>query len=133
MEGKMTVVCVDDHSVMLNGAKKSAEQILPDASVAAFTDADEAFAFVTENGCDILITEIELFGTDGLELAKKVKKLNTNVNIIFLTVCDEKEYAKEVLGIKPSGYLLKPVKKEQLETELKSLRYPIDKREQRRK
>jgi YesN/AraC family two-component response regulator len=70
-----------------------------------------------------LISEIELCGTDGLTLAKKVKKVNPRVNIIFLTVCDEKEYAKEVLRIKPSGYLLKPAKKEQLALELNSLRY----------
>ena len=119
----MTIVCVDDHSVMLKGTKKSVEQILPDASIVAFTDADEAHAFVKENGCDILITEIELFGMDGLTLAKRVKKLNSNVNIIFLTVCDEKEHAKEVLMIKPSGYLLKPAKKEQLAAELRNLRY----------
>ena len=119
----MTVVCVDDHSVMLKGTKRSVEQILPDASIVAFMDADDALAFVKDNGCDILITEIELFGMDGLTLAKRVKKLNSNVNIIFLTVCDEKEHAKEVLKIKPSGYLLKPAKREQLETELNNLRY----------
>lgn len=119
----MTIVCVDDHSVMLKGTKRSVEQILPDASIVAFTNAGEALAFVKENGCDVLISEIELCGVDGITLAKRVKKLNSNVNIIFLTVCDEKEYAKEVLKIKPSGYLLKPAKKEQLEAELKSLRY----------
>lgn len=119
----MTIVCVDDHSFMLKGTKRSVEQILPDASIVAFTNAGEALAFVKENGCDVLISEIELCGVDGITLAKRVKKLNSNVNIIFLTVCDEKEYAKEVLKIKPSGYLLKPAKKEQLEAELKSLRY----------
>jgi YesN/AraC family two-component response regulator len=119
----MTIVCVDDHSVMLKGTKRSVEQILPDASIVAFTNADEALDFVRSNGCDVLISEIELCGVDGLTLAKSVKKLNSKVNIIFLTVCDEKEHAKEVLKIKPSGYLLKPAKKEQLEAELKSLRY----------
>ena len=119
----MTVVCVDDHSVMLRGTKQSVEQILPDARIAAFTNADEALAFVKDNGCDILISEIELCGVDGLTLAKRVKKLNSTVNIIFLTVCDEKEHAREVFKIKPSGYLLKPTKKEQLEVELKNLRY----------
>lgn len=119
----MTIVCVDDHSVMLKGTQKSVEQILPDASIVAFTNADEALAFVKENGCDVLISEIELCGVDGLTLAKRVKKLNSQVNIIFLTVCDEKEHAKEVFRIKPSGYLLKPAKNEQLEAELKNLRY----------
>jgi YesN/AraC family two-component response regulator len=49
--------------------------------------------------------------------------MNPKVNIIFLTVCDEKEHAKEVFKIKPSGHLLKPAKKEQLEAELYNLRY----------
>ena len=119
----MTIVCVDDHPVMLKGAKRCVEQILPDASIVAFTNAGDALDFVKENGCDVLISEIELCGEDGLTLAKSVKKLNSKVNIIFLTVCDEKEHAKEVFRIKPSGYLLKPAKKEQLEAELKSLRY----------
>ena len=108
---------------MLKGTKRSVEQILPDASIVAFTNADEALDFVRSNGCDVLISEIELCGVDGLTLAKSVKKLNSKVNIIFLTVCDEKEHAKEVLMIKPSGYLLKPAKREQLETELNNLRY----------
>ena len=119
----MTIVCVDDHAVMLKGIKQNVEQILPDASIVAFNNADEAFGFASRNGCDILISEIEMCGTDGLTLAKKIKKLNPKVNIIFLTVCDEKEHAKEVFKIKPSGYLLKPAKKEQLELELNNLRY----------
>ena len=119
----MTIVSVDDHSVMLRGIKQSVEQILPDACIVAFANADDALGFAKENGCDILISEIELRGTDGLTLAKKIKGLNPKVNIIFLTVCDEKEYAKEVFQIKPSGYLLKPAKKEQLALELNDLRY----------
>ena len=70
----MKVVCVDDHSVVLKGTQQSVEQILPEASVAVFTNADEALAFVKENGCDILISEIELCGLDGITLAKNVKK-----------------------------------------------------------
>ena len=119
----MTIVCVDDHSVMLNGTKRSVEQILPDASIVAFTNAGEALAFVKENGCDVLVSEIELCGLDGISLAKSVKQMNPQVNIIFLTVCDEREHAKEVFSIKPSGYILKPAKREQLESELNNLRY----------
>ncbi len=119
----MTIVCVDDHSVMLKGVKQSVEQILPSARIVAFTNADDALGFAKDNGCDVLISEIELCGIDGLTLAKRVKKINPKVNIIFLTVCDEKEHAKEVFKIKPSGYILKPAKREQLELELNNLRY----------
>ena len=119
----MTIVCVDDHPIMLQGLLKSIQQLLPEAVIGAFKGADEALGFAKENGCDVLISEIELGGVNGLTLAKKMKKLNPKVNIIFLTVCDEREHAKEVFKIKPSGYLVKPAKKEQLELELNNLRY----------
>ena len=119
----MTVVCIDDHPIMLKGLSQSIERILPHANVSAFGRADEALGFAKENGCDVLISEIELGGVNGLTLAQKIKKLNPKVNIIFLTVCDEKEHAKEVFEIRPSGYLVKPAKQEQLELELNNLRY----------
>jgi DNA-binding NarL/FixJ family response regulator len=119
----MTVICVDDHPIMLSGLLENVSQVLPDAIIVAFKNAEDALCYTNENGCDVLISEIELCGTDGLTLAKKIKMINSKVNIIFFTVCDEKEHAKEVLKIKPSGYLVKPAKKEQLEAELKNLRY----------
>ena len=119
----MTIVCVDDHPIMLKGLSKNIRQLLPDAIVGSFANAEDAIEFAKENGCDVLISEIELSGVDGVTLAQRIKNLNSKVNIIFLTVCDEKEHAKEVMRIKPSGYLVKPAKIEQLEFELNNLRY----------
>ena len=119
----MTIVCVDDHPIMLKGLLKIIQELVPNAIVGACSGADEAMEFAKEHGCDVLISEIELSGIDGLMLAKNMKKLNPKVNIIFLTVCDEREHAKEVMKIKPSGYLVKPAKKEQLAYELNNLRY----------
>ena len=119
----MTIVCVDDHPIMLKGLSESIRQLFPDARIGAFADANEAIKFAQENGCDVLISEIELMGVDGLTLAQKIKNLNAKVNIIFLTVCDEKEHAREVMQIRPSGYLVKPTKIEQLAFELHNLRY----------
>ena len=119
----MTIICVDDHPIMLKGLEKNIQEIFPNAIVGASSGADEAMEFAKEHGCDVLISEIELAGIDGLTLAKRMKKLNSEVNIIFLTVCDEKEHAKEVMKIKPSGYLVKPANKEQLTFELSNLRY----------
>ena len=119
----MTIICVDDHPIMLKGLAKNIQEMFPNAIVGSCSGADEAMEFAKEHGCDVLISEIELACVDGLTLAKNMKKLNFKVNIIFLTVCDEKEYAKEVMKIKPSGYLVKPAKKEQLAYELNNLRY----------
>ena len=119
----MTIVCVDDHPVMLRGLTKSLRKLSPNAEIKTFGCAEDALKFIRQNGCDVLIPEIELCGMDGLTLAKQVKQINPKVNIIFLTVCDEREHAKEVFRLKPSGYLVKPANPEQLEIELTNLRY----------
>ena len=119
----MTIVCVDDYSIALNGLTRSIRCILPDARIFTFMSVDDALDFVKDNGCDVLITEIEMGGIGGLLLAKSVQQVNPKVNIIFLTVCDAKEHAREVFNIRPSGYLVKPATKEQLEYELNNLRY----------
>lgn len=119
----MTIVCVDDYSIALNGLTRSIRSILPDARIFTFMSVDDALDFVKDNGCDVLITEIEMGGIGGLLLARSVQQVNPKVNIIFLTVCDAKEHAREVFNIRPSGYLVKPATKEQLEYELNNLRY----------
>ena len=88
----MTIVCVDDHPVTLKGLAQSVRCIRPEANTYAFENADDAISFVIENGCDVLISEIELAGVDGLTLAKKIKNLNPTVNIIFLTVILNKSF-----------------------------------------
>ena len=119
----MTIVCVDDYSIALDGLTQSIRSILPNARIVTFMSVNEALDFVKDNGCDVLITEIEMCGIGGLILARSVQKQNPKVNIIFLTVCDAKEHAREVFNIRPSGYLLKPATKEQLEYELNNLRH----------
>lgn len=121
----MVVMCVDDHPVLLYGLKDSVYRTLPDCVVYDFTNAGEAITCAQEHGCDVLLCEIELYGHSGMLLAEEIQKLNPRVNIIFVTVCGEREHAREVLRLKPSGYLTKPATREQIARELRELRYPI--------
>ena len=127
----MVVMCVDDHPVLLYGLKESVHRALPGSAVYDFTKASEAITCAREHGCDVLLCEIELYGQSGMLLAEEIQRLNPRVNIIFVTVCSEKEYAKEVLRLRPSGYLTKPATQEQIAEELHNLRYPVAERTER--
>ena len=64
---------MDDHPIMLSGLLENVSWVLPDAVIVAFKNAKDALCYNNGNGCDVLISEIELCGTDGLMLAKKIK------------------------------------------------------------
>ena len=121
----MTILCVDDQPVIVKGLKNSVKRIYPNATILAFTVAKDALSYAQSNGCDILLCEIELYNHGGITLAEQIRRINPQVNIIFVTVCSETEHAKDVLSLRPSGYLTKPVAEAQLAEELLQLRYPV--------
>lgn len=123
---KLKVICVDDNSIIRDQMIEYIKEIASDANVIGFESADEAISFVQDAGCDILFTEIELYGKpSGIELARNMQKLNSRVNIIFTTVCSPNEYAKEVMEIRPSGYLTKVVAIEDIRKAMGELLYSV--------
>ena len=121
----MTIICVDNTPIMLQSLKENATTAFPYADVQTFLTAESAFNYAEKNGCDVLLCEINPPRLEGLFLAEKIKNVNPKVNIIFVTVCSECEYAKEVMRLKPSGYLTKEATNAQVLEELQNLRYPI--------
>ena len=118
----MTVLCVDDHPVLLRGLEQNVRFAVPEADIHGFTNSKDALSYAKGHGCDVLLTEIDLYNCGGIQLADWIRKKFPRANIIFVTVCSEKEYAKEVLRLRPSGSLTKPATQEQIAEELHNLR-----------
>lgn len=74
----------------------------------------EAIKSYEENIFPIVILDIEMPGINGLEAAKRIRSLNKECSIIFLTAFDEFSYAKQAINVRALDYLLKPVSDEEL-------------------
>ncbi len=123
----MIVICVEDSLLTVCALQQTTQQIAPDARVFACLTVAEAVETARENGCDVLLTEIDMGknGTGGIELARQIKEINPRVNIIFITVYPEREYAKDVLRLRASGYVRKPFSAAELKKEFDNLRYSV--------
>lgn len=121
----MTVVCFDNTPIMLQSLKENAQKVFPHADIQAFTADEPALSYAENIGCDVLLCEINPPRLEGLFLAENIQKRHPKVNIIFVTVCSESEYARDVLRLKPSGYLTKEATNMQIQDELRNLRYPV--------
>lgn len=121
----MKIICLDDHPTMLDALTRELTALAPQAQLHAFQDGKAALTFAQKHGCDVLFCEIDLYGSDGLVFAEQMQQFNPRVNLIFTTVCEESEHAKEVLRLHPSGYITKPYTQERLVQELGRLRYPV--------
>lgn len=78
------------------------------ANIIGFIDPDKAYEYIVQNGCDILFSEAELCGTDGLNLLQKIRKEYPQINIVITTTYEEYIVQAVQMQIRPAGYLSLP-------------------------
>lgn len=121
----MRIICADPSPISLFGLNIKVKRILPNSKIYLCNKADSAIQIARNEGCDVLITEID-FGRgkgEGIRLAETIADIVPEVNIIFVTASSYQEYAALVMKMKYSGYLTKPYKNDELKRELTELRY----------
>lgn len=119
----MKIFAADDEALALEMLVQAIKEARPDATVYDFQKPKKLLEFAQENQAEIAFLDIHMRGMNGVELAKKLKDLNPKINIIFVTGFDE--YTGDAMAMRASGYVMKPVSKEKIETELAELRFPI--------
>lgn len=119
----MRIIAVDDEKIALQGLLSSIERAAPEATVHGFRYASEAIEHAERESCDIAFLDIEMKGMNGIELAKRLKLLNPDVNIIFASGFGS--YRDVAFDLHASGYLIKPITVEGVKKELQNLRRPV--------
>ncbi len=81
--------------------------------ISDFSSAENfLFHYAEENDFHILLLDIEMGAMDGVTMAKKLRKENDTIQIIFIT--GYSEYIAEGYEVAALHYLMKPVKEEKL-------------------
>jgi two-component system response regulator AlgR len=108
----MDVLIVDDELLARQRLVRMVEKIEGFSVAAEAEGAEEAMAAIAAHDPDIVLLDIQMPGRDGLSLARDIAALEDPPAIIFCTAYDQ--YALDAFGTNAVGYLLKPVKAEQL-------------------
>ncbi|PRY86258.1 response regulator [Mongoliibacter ruber] len=103
----MKVLLVDDHAILLDGIKSLLSQEASIDVIGEANSAEQALELLKTKAVDLLITDFNLPGMDGLSLVRLVKKISPNIKIIVLSMHDETHLVKEILREGVEGYVLK--------------------------
>ena len=112
----MRFLAVDDEPLMLEALTELLRDLRPGAEVLGFTKPGAALAAMEGQRADVAFLDIQMGGMSGLELAERLKRLHPDLHIIFVT--GYQKYAVQAFRLHATGYLLKPVDREDLEREL---------------
>lgn len=116
------VLLVDDEYMITEGLKV----LIPFEKwkmevVATANDAETALEYISQNPVDLVITDVNMPGMNGLDMIAQMKEILPNVAFIILSGYQEFEYVKTALNLQVADYLVKPVNKVELATILEKL------------
>lgn len=112
-DGQIKVLAVDDNPIIL----RNVQQMLgKDYEVFFATSAEKALDMIMRVTPDLILLDIEMPGMSGIDAFKKFRERKNTADkpIVFLTGASDVKTVMEVSALKPSGYLLKPLDKNQL-------------------
>ena len=116
----MIAIAVDDEVLML-GALVKAISASPDIEeVTRFSDCEEALEFIKTHPADIAFLDINMRGMGGLALAESILAVRPSCKIVFCTGYEE--YAIPAFKLHASGYLMKPISAEDVQTEINNIK-----------
>ncbi len=116
MNGRpVRVVLIDDHEMVLEGLKAMLARFTGRIRVVGQAgSAEEAQPVVAALNPDIVLCDVRLRGSSGLDLCRRLVEQDSSRRVVLLSVYDDEQYLYQALRAGAAGYLLKRVSGEEL-------------------
>lgn len=108
----MKILLVDDEALARDRLKRLLEDDAQHEVVGEAANGIEAVRICAELQPDLVLLDIRMPGMDGLEAARHFLELDAPPGVIFCTAYEE--HAIQAFDLQAVGYLLKPVRRENL-------------------
>ncbi len=103
----MRILLVDDHPVVRQGIRTILTERLKGAVVGEAGDAVSALLQVRSAEWDIVVADISLPGTSGLDLIKQLRRLQPSLPTLVVSMHPASQFARRALAAGAAGYLTK--------------------------
>lgn len=123
------IILVEDEAIIRRGIKRGVKWEEQGFEIAAEAeDAEEALRLLQEMPVDVVLTDVKMPGMNGVELSRKVKEQYPQTEIVILSGFAEFEYAKAAVSFGAFEYMVKPVRKQEIEAVFYRLKEKLDRR-----
>lgn len=116
-EFMVKLMIIDDHPLVVDGVATMLKDECYLEVIAAARTGRQALNILGEHPeCDLVLLDINLPDTDGLQLCEQIRRLYPSVKIICLTSVNEAGIISQMIRKGANGYLLKDMEKTELVT-----------------
>ncbi|MDR2256549.1 MAG: response regulator transcription factor [Arthrobacter sp.] len=108
------VLLADDHAVVREGIGLILSVEDDVEVVGQVSDGAQAAAFVAEHPVDVVLMDIQMPGTDGIEATRHIVASGAACGVVMLTTFEREDYLFDAITAGASGFLLKNAEPEVL-------------------
>jgi two-component system invasion response regulator UvrY len=110
------IILADDHSFVRLGLVQILTDEYPTVEIKQVSDGESLVKEVTLNNWDLVISDLDMPGRNGLEALQQIKLIRPDLPVLILSIYTEDLYAVRVLKAGASGYMNKNAAPEELIT-----------------
>ncbi|HEV7307793.1 response regulator transcription factor [Ensifer sp.] len=107
MTAPIRTVIVDDHPLVIVGARATVETTQDIVCVGAAGSGTDALALIGATSPDVSVIDISLPDMSGLSLAEEILKQKLSTYVVVMTEHQERSYAQQALQIGVKGFIQK--------------------------
>src|SRR5258706_10772999 len=108
------LILVDDHPLVLGGLQQLFARQPDIVVIAACPDADEAWAALKKEMPDVLVLDLRMPGTNGLEFLRRLADLGLSCRTVLLTAAIDDAEVIEAVKLGVCGLVMKDSAPDQL-------------------
>lgn len=109
---ELSILCVEDEEGIRVRLVKTLGYYFK--TVHEAKEGDEGWELYTRFRPDVVLSDIQMNGTNGIELASRIRENDKNTPIVMLTAYSKEEYLLELINLKIDQFILKPANAERL-------------------
>lgn len=106
-KNKIKVIIADDHAILRAGLQQIIAETDDIEVIAEAQTANEAIKLGCQSEADVLLLDISLPDRSGIEALKYIKRENSHIAVLMLSMHKEEQYAVRALKLGAAGYLCK--------------------------
>ncbi|WP_055599867.1 response regulator [Streptomyces aureus] len=118
---QIRVLLVDDHQVVRRGLRTFLEVQDDIEVVGEASDGDEGVARAEELRPDVVLMDVKMPGTDGIEALKRLRELDNPAKVLVVTSFTEQRTVVPALRAGASGYVYKDIDPDALAGAIRSV------------
>ncbi len=107
MPDKITVLLVDDHSLVRRGFRRILEDAPDIEVVGEASDGEEAIRMADQLQPQLIVMDCALPGTSGLAATRRILEKSPNIGVLMLSMHSEDTLVRQALQAGARGYVLK--------------------------